>query len=164
MTEAILKLTEEQGKLEEKDPVKPEKPEVDMVVVKAEQTTLKVGVATKVSATIMPEDAKDKAVTWSVSDENILSVSPDGTVTAKKEGKAYVIATSSNGKTGRVEITVVSKDTVSNPESSKDEGKENKKEPVKTGDTQSTAWYIGLMAAVGAVVFGTKKKKEKDEM
>lgn len=164
VTEAILKLTEEQGKLEEKDPVKPEKPEVDMVVVKAEQTTLKVGVATKVSATIMPEDAKDKAVTWSVSDENILSVSPDGTVTAKKEGKAYVIATSSNGKTGRVEITVVSKDTVSNPESSKDEGKENKKEPMKTGDTQSTAWYIGLMAAVGAVVFGTKKKKEKDEM
>lgn len=164
VTEAILKLTEEQGKLEEKDPVKPEKPEVDMVVVKAEQTTLKVGAATKVSATIMPEDAKDKAVTWSVSDENILSVSPDGTVTAKKEGKAYVIATSSNGKTGRVEITVVSKDTVSNPESPKDEGNENKKEPVKTGDTQSTAWYIGLMAAVGAVVFGTKKKKEKDEM
>ena len=164
VTEAILKLTEEQGKLEEKDPVKPEKPEVDMVVVKAEQTTLKVGAATKVSATIMPEDAKDKAVTWSVSDENILSVSPDGTVTAKKEGKAYVIATSSNGKTGRVEITVVSKDAVSNPESPKDEGNENKKEPVKTGDTQSTAWYIGLMTAVGAVVFGTKKKKEKDEM
>lgn len=164
VTEAILKLTEEQGKLEEKDPVKPEKPEVDIVVVKAEQTTLKVGDVTKVSATITPEDAKDKAVTWSVSDENILSVSADGTVTAKKEGKAYVIATSSNGKTGRVDITVVSKDTVSNPESSKDEGKENKKEPVKTGDTQSTAWYIGLMAAVGAVVFGTKKKKEKDEM
>lgn len=164
VTEAILKLTEEQEKLEEKDPVKPEKPNVDTVVVKAEQTTLKVGDTTSVSATITPEDAEDETVAWSVSDKHILSVSEDGIVTAKKEGKAYVIATSSNGKTGRVEIAVVAKDTGLDSEPSKEEGKENKKDVVQTGDTRSTAWYIGLMLAAGALVFGTKKKKENEEM
>ncbi|WP_461815713.1 discoidin domain-containing protein [Faecalimonas sp.] len=37
---------------------------------------------------------------------------------------------------------------------------QNEKKPVKTGDTQSPVWYLGLMAAAGAIVMGKKKKKE----
>lgn len=38
--------------------------------------------------------------------------------------------------------------------------KPSEQKPVKTGDTQSPVWYLGLMAAAGAVVIGRRKKKE----
>lgn len=51
------------------------------------------------------------------------------------------------------------------PDSNKPSGnkpvvKPEEQKPVKTGDTQSPVWYLGLMAAAGAVVIGRKKKKE----
>ena len=43
---------------------------------------------------------------------------------------------------------------------SKPDTKPNKQNPVKTGDTQSPIWYLGLMAAAGALIAGKRKKKE----
>ena len=37
--------------------------------------------------------------------------------------------------------------------------KPDEQKPVKTGDTQSPVWYLGLMAAAGAVVISRRKKK-----
>ena len=50
-------------------------------------------------------------MTWSVSDETVLLVGEDGTVTAKAKGRADVIATAHNGVKGNVQITVTGKDT-----------------------------------------------------
>ena len=88
-------------------------PDVDVksVEVTAEKTDLKVGDTTKAVAKVLPENATDTEVTWSVSDETVLLVGEDGTVTAKAKGRADVIATAHNGVKGNVQITVTGKDT-----------------------------------------------------
>lgn len=76
--------------------------------------------ALSASEKLLAEYKKEERILQKDVTETILKLTEEQ---GKLEEKAYVIATSSNGKTGRVEITVVSKDTVSNPESPKDEGK-----------------------------------------
>lgn len=55
------------------------------------QLSLAVGKSTTLTATVFPEDAADKTVTWSSSDEDIATVE-SGTVTALAEGSATVTA------------------------------------------------------------------------
>lgn len=146
--------------------------EVESVKVIAEKTELKVGETTTVKAVITPDNATDQTVSWTTSDESVITVDKDGQITAKKNGKANVIATASNGKTDKVEITVVEEKTDPKPDNG-DDGKDNqnqtqntkpeedkKKDPVKTGDPQSIALCLGAMAAAGATVIGRKKKRD----
>ena len=56
-------------------------------------------------ATINPTNATNKNITWSSSNDNIVSVS-NGNITAKNEGTATITATSSNGKTATCTISV----------------------------------------------------------
>ncbi len=58
---------------------------------------LSVGSAEKLKPVILPENATDKTVEWSSTDSKIVSVK-DGTINCLGEGKATIIATSSNGK------------------------------------------------------------------
>ncbi len=58
----------------------------------------------QLSATVYPQEAANRSVTWSSSDESILSVGADGTVTAKGAGKATITATS--GGDGEVKASV----------------------------------------------------------
>ena len=100
----------------EKDtPVEPDV-EVESIEVTAADTELKVGDTTKVTAQVLPDNATNKDVTWSVSDKNVLSVSEDGTVTAKAKGTAEVIATAENGVSGKVTIEVTEKDIPVEPD------------------------------------------------
>lgn len=57
-------------------------------------------------ATVTPEDAKDKAVVWSTSDDKVAKVE-DGKVTAIGSGNAVITATTVNGKTAECNVTVV---------------------------------------------------------
>ena len=59
-------------------------------------------------ATVLPEDATDKTVTWSVNDEDIATIDPDGLLTAKADGVVTVTATANDGSkvTGSLEITI----------------------------------------------------------
>lgn len=66
--------------------------------------TLTVGQEKTLTATVTPEDAEDKTVTWSSSDPAVAEVK-DGTVKAVKEGTA-VITASANGKSATCEVTV----------------------------------------------------------
>ena len=58
------------------------------------------------TATVLPADAADKNVTWSSSNENVLKVE-NGVVTAVATGKATITATTANGKSASVEISVL---------------------------------------------------------
>ena len=67
-----------------------------------------VGDTTKLTATITPDGASNKAVTWSSNNESVATVGKDGTVTAVSAGTATITATAkdSSGISGRLEVTV----------------------------------------------------------
>ena len=61
----------------------------------------------QLEAVVLPENAANKKVTWTSSDETIATVSAEGLVTGLKQGKATITATSEDGqKTGTSDITV----------------------------------------------------------
>ncbi len=65
------------------------------------------GKTLKLQAVILPEDATDKTVEWTSSNESILSVDQQGLVTAKKKGTAKIYATAvSSGLKDSCLITV----------------------------------------------------------
>ena len=59
--------------------------------------TLRIGETETLVATVMPENATDKTVTWSVANSSIATVSSQGEVTALSVGSTTVTATSSDG-------------------------------------------------------------------
>ena len=56
---------------------------------------------------ILPQDAQDKSVTWSSSDENIAVVDETGKVTLLEPGIVTITATLKSGTTGSYELTIV---------------------------------------------------------
>ncbi|MDE6049319.1 MAG: Ig-like domain-containing protein [Paramuribaculum sp.] len=61
----------------------------------------------QLTATIEPEDTTDKSVVWSSSDEAVATVDANGLVTAIKQGKATITASTENGLKATCAITVV---------------------------------------------------------
>jgi uncharacterized protein YjdB len=69
--------------------------------------TLKVKAVKQLTAKVLPANAKDKTVTWTSSNKDIVSVDSKGKVTAKKVGKATItVKTKSGNKTATCVITV----------------------------------------------------------
>ena len=69
--------------------------------------TMDVGDRVMLTATVTPNDAGDKTVTWSSSDSKVATVSEGGTVTAVSAGKATVTATTTDGEhTATCAVTV----------------------------------------------------------
>ena len=63
------------------------------------------------TATVYPENATNKDVTWSSDNENAATVGANGTVTAVGEGEAIITATAndSSGVTASCKVTVTAK-------------------------------------------------------
>lgn len=93
----------------------PDKPiEVTEITLNAADITLNVEDTFKLEATVNPDNATDKTVTWTSSDDTIATVDEDGLVTAIAEGEVVITATASNEVTGSCNVTVVLEDS-SNP-------------------------------------------------
>ena len=74
------------------------------------ETTLAVGDGIKLEATIKPDTATDKSITWSSSDKQIASVDGLGNITAITKGSATITATTNDGeKTASCKVKVVDK-------------------------------------------------------
>ena len=80
-------------------------PEATSVTVDPSEAATIVGGTIQLTATVLPAGAS-QSVTWSTEDTDIVSVSDSGLVTGLKGGEATVTATTENGKTGNVTITV----------------------------------------------------------
>lgn len=66
-----------------------------------------VGATYQLNATVFPEEASNKSVTWSSSDKSVCTVSKNGLVTAVGSGTATVsVATVDGGKTASCKVTV----------------------------------------------------------
>lgn len=144
--------------------------DVTNIQINEKVESIDVGDNRTLTATITPDNATNKNITWKSSDDSIATVSSTGKITAKKVGIAEITATSSNGKVSTIKISV------------KEEMKEEK-EPVKditvvstattgksnitnntTIDTQEDSNVIGGVVAVGilggAGYWGYKKRKK----
>lgn len=69
---------------------------VASISLSKEKLELLVGAKTHIIASVLPEDASNKTVIWSVKNPEIASITEDGTVTAKSVGTTEIIAKSSN--------------------------------------------------------------------
>ncbi len=69
-------------------------------------TTLKPADTLQLTATITPNNATNKTVTWSSADQLVATVDTNGLVTAVGVGKTVITATTSNGKTATCTVTV----------------------------------------------------------
>ena len=80
---------------------------IEPTTIKLDQdkVTLGVGETATLKATIEPEEATNKNVTWSSSDDTTVTVE-DGVVTGKKVGTATITAETSNGLKATAEVIV----------------------------------------------------------
>ena len=100
--------------------VTPEIVPVSQITLNKAETSISVGNSETLTATVTPENAANKALTWASSDEDVATVAPDGTVTAVKAGAATITATAADGsgKSATCTVTVTGGTTPSQPGSS----------------------------------------------
>ena len=78
------------------------------VTIEPSEAELPAGYSMKLTATVLPENAINKNVVYSVDDESILSVDQDGNITGLSLGTATVtVTTEDGGFTASAEITVI---------------------------------------------------------
>ena len=97
--------------------VTPEIVPVSQITLNKAETSISVGNSETLTATVAPENATIKALTWASSDEDVATVAPDGTVTAVKAGAATITATAADGsgKSAVCKVTVTGDTTPSQP-------------------------------------------------
>lgn len=70
--------------------------EAEKIVLNKEEVTITEGKSFQLTATVLPEDAKDKTVSWVSDNEDVAVVSADGKIKGIKKG--YALITASCGK------------------------------------------------------------------
>ncbi|WP_197068279.1 Ig-like domain-containing protein [Candidatus Soleaferrea massiliensis] len=84
---------------------------VSEVTLDRTEIELKKGAQTTLVATVLPEDAPDKSVVWSVGNAGIATVTQDGVITAKEIGNTWVtVRTAVGSKTAQCLVRVVEPD------------------------------------------------------
>ena len=81
------------------------------VALNKTETTLAVGAKEQLTATVLPEGATNKAVTWTTSDPAVATVDESGLITAIAAGTATITATTTDG----TDLTASCKVTVEDP-------------------------------------------------
>jgi uncharacterized protein YjdB len=83
------------------------KKDVTDVTLNETSIYLDIGEMTTLTATILPEKADNKTITWTSSNTFVATVMPNGLVTGLSKGVASIVATTQDGgKSARCEVTV----------------------------------------------------------
>lgn len=80
--------------------------EVESIEIVDEFEELGLGDTSTVHVKIEPENATDKGIQWESTDDNIISINDKGFITATGGGKAIITASTSNGKSASIELSV----------------------------------------------------------
>ncbi len=83
--------------------------EVTSVKLNKTSTSIYVGESERLRATVSPDDATTKKVTWKSSDPSVATVTTSGIVKGIKDGSATITATSTNGKKASCKVIVSTK-------------------------------------------------------
>ena len=83
-----------------------EKIEVQAISLNKSTLTLNEGEKEALAVNFVPNNATDKTITWSSSNNSVATVDSYGTITAVSAGNAIITATSTNGKTATCNVTV----------------------------------------------------------
>lgn len=112
---------------------------VEKIELDQTKGSLKVGNSVTIKATVTPDEATDKTITWSSSDEKVATVDSNGKVTAVASGNAVITATSESNEDVKAnyDVTVTDKATSS---SSSNKGTTSSKGNTSTG---SSSWTGG---------------------
>jgi len=86
--------------------------EVSAVSLNAEKSEIILGETMKLEGVVLPRNANDQSLTYSSSDESILSVSTDGVICGVSGGTAIITATSRNGLCSSVTLNVDASKTI----------------------------------------------------
>lgn len=80
---------------------------IESITLDSNEGVLTVGNTHTIKATVVPEDATNKTITWKSSDESIATVDAEGNVTAKGTGNVTITAVNSDGDVSSTyELTV----------------------------------------------------------
>ena len=94
----------------------PEEVAVTGVYISNQSINLKINESEQLYATVMPENATNKNVTWSSADREIAEVDENGYVTAKSAGTTTITVTTEDGKmTASCKVTVKKEEEEPNP-------------------------------------------------
>lgn len=106
--ETTITVSSEDGSMSDTCVIKSIIPVTEIVIVPNVNISLISGQTKKLSAKVFPEDATNKTVTWRSDDESVVTVSKDGTITAKREGGTWIHAdTEYGGGASEVYVQVV---------------------------------------------------------
>ncbi len=83
------------------------RPVAESVAISQDEITLEIGEQASLTATVMPEDAVDKSVTWESSNVRVVTVSESGELTAIGRGVASVTVTTVNGLRAACAVNVI---------------------------------------------------------
>ena len=83
----------------------PDEIDVESITLSETTLTLKVGETHTLTATILPEDATDKTLTWTTDNETVATVA-GGVITAVGAGETVITATAANGVKATCTLTV----------------------------------------------------------
>lgn len=103
---AVITATTSNGKTDEFEITILEKQVESVEIKEGSERSLLIEETAKLSAVVLPEDASFPEITWTSSDEDIVSVDKEGNLTAKACGTATVSAATANGITDTITVTV----------------------------------------------------------
>lgn len=128
---------------------------VSKITLDEETTSMRVGDIKHIIATVEPDNATNKKITWTSSNENIAKVE-NGKITAISEGTADIIVTSENGIGSICAVTVINPNNPTTAINSSNS---------QTNDTSSQSFAVGSLAVVGGgagiALAVNKKRKNK---
>lgn len=80
--------------------------EIENISIKNTEKEIKVGNKLKMEAIIIPDNATDKNIIWSSSDESVASIDEQGNITALKVGTVTITAKSNNQKISSIDLKI----------------------------------------------------------
>ncbi len=141
--------------------------EVAEVTISEQSLTLTKGDSVTLTASVAPDDASDKKITWWSSDTTVVFVKQDGSVVTKGVGEAKIYAKAGNVQT-ECPVTVTEPETAAPETEAPETEAPAAVNDVTEGESGFNAGFFvpvaaAVVIAVGAIVLAMKKKKSGDK-